>query len=101
MSHRPLGIFEWDRHCALSMVNERVLPYSGPIGMRGGSMFGLGVGEVGIIAVFILVLFGGKKIPQLGSGLAKGIQNFRRGLKEGGDLDDSLTQKERQEKEDQ
>ena len=66
--------------------------------MIGGSMFGLGIGEVGIIVVFILVIFGGKKIPQLGSSLAKGIQNFRRGLKEGEGLDDSLTQKEKHEK---
>ena len=73
----------------------------GPIGVRGGNMFGLGIGEVVIIAVFILILFGGKRIPQLGSGLAKGIQNFRQGLKEGENLDDSLTQKERQEKEDE
>ena len=44
-------------------------------------MFGLGAGEIAIIAILVLIIFGGKKIPQLGSGLAKGIQNFKRGLK--------------------
>ena len=46
-------------------------------------MFGLGVGEIAAIAILVLVLFGGRKLPQLRSGLAKGIQNFKRGLREG------------------
>ncbi|MCY4644196.1 MAG: twin-arginine translocase TatA/TatE family subunit [Bacteriovoracales bacterium] len=45
-------------------------------------MFGLGMGEMAVIAILILVVFGGKKLPQLGAGLAKGIQNFKKGLKE-------------------
>lgn len=45
-------------------------------------MFGLGVGELIAIAIVVLVLFGGRKIPQLGSGLAKGFINFKKGLKD-------------------
>ena len=45
-------------------------------------MFGLGVGEIAAIAIIVLVFFGAKRLPQLGSGFAKGIQNFKRGLKE-------------------
>ena len=47
----------------------------------------LGTGEIVAVGVLVLVLFGGKKLPQLGRGLAKGIQNFKQGLREGGDPD--------------
>jgi TatA/E family protein of Tat protein translocase len=40
-----------------------------------------GVGEIVVIAVVVLVLFGGAKIPQLGKGLGEGIRNFKQGLK--------------------
>lgn len=44
-------------------------------------MFGLGAGELIAIGVIGLLFFGGKKIPQLGGSLAKGIRNFQKGLK--------------------
>ena len=43
-------------------------------------MFGLGMGELLIIGAGVVLLFGSKKIPELGSGLAKGIKNFQKGL---------------------
>ena len=43
--------------------------------------FNLGATEVIIIAVVILLLFGGKKIPELMKGLGKGIKNFKEGMK--------------------
>jgi len=43
-------------------------------------MFGLGVGELLIIGAGVVLLFGSKKIPELGSGLAKGIKNFQKGI---------------------
>ena len=45
-------------------------------------MFGLGIQELIIILVIAFVLFGGKKLPELGAGLGKGITSFRKGLKE-------------------
>ena len=45
-------------------------------------MFGLGMQELIIIMIIVFVLFGGKKLPELGSGLGKGIKSFRKGLKE-------------------
>lgn len=39
-------------------------------------LFGLGAPEVMIIAFAILLLFGGKKIPELMRGLGKGIKEF-------------------------
>jgi sec-independent protein translocase protein TatA len=36
--------------------------------------------DVLVILVIVLVLFGGKRIGDLGAGLAKGIRNFKKGL---------------------
>ena len=42
----------------------------------------LGAGEIIIIALVILLLFGGKKIPELMKGLGKGVKSFKEGLNE-------------------
>lgn len=42
----------------------------------------LGTGEIIIIAIVILLLFGGKKIPELMKGVGKGVKSFKDGLKE-------------------
>jgi len=49
-------------------------------------MFGLKMGELLIIFLVILVLFGGTKLPQLGSSLGQAIRNFKKGF--GGDAAD-------------
>ncbi|MCD7972519.1 MAG: twin-arginine translocase TatA/TatE family subunit [Candidatus Azobacteroides sp.] len=41
----------------------------------------LGTGEIVIIAIVVLLLFGGKKIPELMKGLGKGIKSFKEGVK--------------------
>jgi len=40
----------------------------------------LGAGEIVIIALVVLLLFGGKKIPELMKGLGKGIRSFKEGM---------------------
>ena len=45
-------------------------------------MFGLGMQEILIIAFIILLLFGGRKIPELMKGLGKGVKSFKDGMKE-------------------
>ena len=45
-------------------------------------MFGLGTTELLIIAGVIILLFGGKRLPQLGRSLGSAITNFKRGLNE-------------------
>jgi sec-independent protein translocase protein TatA len=46
------------------------------------NMFGtLGIWEILLIGLVIAVLFGGKKLPQLGKGLGEGIMNFKNSLK--------------------
>ena len=46
-------------------------------------MFGnLGAGEIILILLVILILFGAKKIPELAQGLGKGMREFKKSLKE-------------------
>ncbi len=43
-------------------------------------MFGLGAPELIFIALIILLLFGGKKIPEMMKGLGKGVRSFKEGM---------------------
>jgi sec-independent protein translocase protein TatA len=43
--------------------------------------------QLGIIALVVILLFGTKKLPELGSGLGKAISNFKNSYKEGTALD--------------
>ena len=45
-------------------------------------MFGLGIGEIVIVLAIILLFFGGKKLPELGSAMGKALNNFKSGLNE-------------------
>ena len=42
----------------------------------------IGPGQIAIIAVLVLLMFGGKKIPELMKGLGTGIKEFKKGVKE-------------------
>ena len=46
----------------------------------------LGPTEILIIALVVLLLFGGKKIPELMKGLGKGVKSFKEGMNEVTDL---------------
>ena len=46
---------------------------------------GIGMQEVLLIALVVLLFFGGKKIPELMKGIGKGIRSFKDGLKEAQD----------------
>jgi sec-independent protein translocase protein TatA len=43
---------------------------------------GIGMTELIVILVIVLIIFGAKKLPQIGEGLGKGIRNFKKATKE-------------------
>ena len=55
----------------------------------------LGTGEILIIDLIVLLLFGGKKIPELMRGLGKGVKSFKDGMsdveKEVKDIDNQIS----------
>jgi sec-independent protein translocase protein TatA len=46
-----------------------------------------GMGELLIILVIVLLVFGANKLPQLGDGIGKAIKNFKRGINHDDDID--------------
>ena len=52
-----------------------------PNGIMYAGPLGLGLPEIAIIALLALLLFGGKKVGDLGKGLGEGIRNFKTALK--------------------
>ncbi|MCG8373511.1 MAG: twin-arginine translocase TatA/TatE family subunit [Balneolales bacterium] len=64
---------------------------------------GLGTTEIIIIAIFVLVFFGAKRIPELARGLGQGIKEFRQASKDikkeiedsSRDIDDAVNQEEK------
>ena len=50
----------------------------------------LGFGEILIVLVVIVLIFGANKIPQLGDALGKGIRNFKKSSGAGGGVDDAI-----------
>lgn len=56
---------------------------------------GLGVPELMIILVIVLVIFGAKKLPQIGGNLGKAIKNFKGGIKEDEQVESSESKSEK------
>ena len=56
-----------------------------PTSFQTAGPFNLGGGEIVVIAVVFLVLFGGKKLPEMAKGLGQGIKEFKNAVKENQD----------------
>lgn len=60
---------------------------------------GLGVPEILLIALVVLLFFGGKKIPEMMRGLGKGVRSFKEGMNDiEKELNDTPTQSTNEEK---
>ena len=57
---------------------------------------GIGMTEIVIIALVVLLLFGGKKIPELMKGIGKGVRSFKDGINS---VADEVSDKEEEKKE--
>ncbi len=64
-------------------------------------MFGLGFGELALILVIVLVLFGAGKLSEIGEGLGRGIRNFRKSIKQPDEIDVTPAQEPTEEEEQQ
>ena len=52
------------------------------LGLETLLLLGLGGPEILLIALIVLLLFGGAKIPELMRGMGKGVRSFKEGMKE-------------------
>lgn len=58
-------------------------------------MFGIGTQELLVILLLILLIFGAKKLPEIGGGLGRAIRNFRKACSEPDEIDMSHSQRSR------
>ncbi|MFV0421378.1 twin-arginine translocase TatA/TatE family subunit [Oleidesulfovibrio sp.] len=50
-------------------------------------MFGIGIPELLVIFVLILLVFGAKRLPEIGGGLGRAIKNFKKATTEPDEID--------------
>ena len=68
------------RSAKFLLARQKGLPYHRP-------MFGLGIGELLVVLVIVLVVFGAGRLPEVMGSLGKGVQAFKKGLKEPPEID--------------
>ncbi|MCD6255881.1 MAG: twin-arginine translocase TatA/TatE family subunit [Deltaproteobacteria bacterium] len=61
-------------------------------------MFHIGFTEFILIVLIILIVFGAKRLPELGRGIGMGIRNFRKALKEPTEIDITPKDREKEQK---
>ncbi|MBN8549129.1 MAG: twin-arginine translocase TatA/TatE family subunit [Deltaproteobacteria bacterium] len=61
-------------------------------------MLGLSPLEIGVVLIVIVLLFGTKRLPELGSGLGQAISNFKKSYREGSAIDVTPKEEVKEEK---
>ena len=67
------------------------------LGMQNILLFGLGFQEILVLALIVLLFFGGTKIPELMKGLGKGVKSFKEGMNEVTDLGEEKKEEKKDE----
>jgi sec-independent protein translocase protein TatA len=49
----------------------------------------VGIWELLVILFIVILIFGAKKLPEIGRGLGEGISNFKKSIKDGSNKDDT------------
>ena len=65
---------------ATRLACRRGVPYD-------SCMFGLGIGELLVVLVIVLVVFGAGRLPEVMGSMGKGVQAFKKGLREPPEID--------------
>jgi len=61
-------------------------------------MFGIGMPELLIILVIVVIIFGVGKLPEIGSALGRGINNFKKSMNETKEINDNSSKKDEDKK---
>ena len=72
----------------MQIISSQIILYIGGIGFQ----------EVLLIALVVLLFFGGKKIPELMKGLGKGVRSFKEGMNEVEEIKDETKAESKPEK---
>ena len=71
-----------------------ILQFYSPKRLENMHLLTIGTTEIIIILILVLLLFGGRKIPELMKGLGKGVKSFKDGVNGVDDLDEKKEKKE-------
>ena len=79
-------------------VHFRQFISTGYIYRKETAMFGIGMPELLIILGIAILVFGATRLPEIGSGIGKGIRNFKKSIKESPEIDVTPNEEEENKK---
>ena len=86
----PIALPTANKHTTRNAKNRRTRRIIKTINITHltSNIMNLGIWEILLIALIVLLIFGGKKIPELMRGLGKGIRSFKDGMNGKEDIED-------------